>query len=89
MKAKKKQPTYYLCQLQLFEIRTRQEDCRFCHHAYPHKHKKNCNGHCTQSNPYCELPDVKERLTQPIIDSKNNPNVKKDVRKAKKMKHRE
>jgi len=74
----------YVCQLQFFPC-NHAEICGTCYHAYPHKHKKNCNGdHCKQSNVYNK--SMRDELTcQPITDLKEDPVVISNVKYLKKM----
>ena len=75
----------YMCELQHETIGHKQ--CWKCYHAYPHQHKKNCNGnHCPMSNVYNQSEEIKEWLTcKPIIDLKEDKSVISNVKRLKKM----
>ena len=76
----------HVCQLQLF-YGIKNETCGTCYHAYPHKHKKNCNGnHCKRSNIWAD--NIKDYLTcQPLVDTKEDPIVISNVKYAEGVKY--
>jgi hypothetical protein len=74
----------YICELR-HEAIGFEKRCWKCYHAYPHKHKKNCNGnHCLMSNVYNQSEEMKGLLTCKLItDLKKDKTVINNVKFAK------
>lgn len=74
----------YICELQHYTI-GHGKQCWKCYHAYPHKHKKNCNGdHCKMSNIHNQSEEMKGWLTcKPITDLKEDKAVLSNVKYVK------